>query len=171
MLEHVLSDALQAHFAYTEQGQKASLLYVDLAPMADVDLSALIHAQYTGGGLPLAGFQDHLAIVIKRWRIKDGELVKDPQIISKWETLVIYDQDGKVNTQFELSGFIQHTGQGPDNGHYTCCSKRQHVDKIEWLIFDDEHISPREETSVAREEVLPPLLQYVQVSALLTWPP
>jgi hypothetical protein len=155
---------LHARFAYTEKGQAASILYVDLAPMADVELSALIHAQYAGGVLPLSGFQDHLAVVIKRWRKKGLQVVKDPQIISKWEILVIYNQNGNVHAQFELSGFIQHKGHAPDQGHYICCSKRTHANRTEWLTFDDKHISPREEAPRAREEVFPPLLHHVQVS-------
>ena len=172
-LDFVLEEVpeLRDLFAYTDQGQNASLLYVDLAPMAGVGLSALIHAQYAGAerSLPLTDFKDHLAVVIKRWRKKSGRMVKDQQLISQWETLVIYDQEGNVNAQFELSGFIEHNGPAPDQGHYICYSKRTDGDKIEWWKFDDDRTSPRDQSCRASDKVIAPLFHRAQVIAILTF--
>ena len=33
----------------------------------------------------------------------------------------------------------------PDDGHYICCSKRTHGEKVEWWTLDDEVVSRREE--------------------------
>jgi len=137
---------------------KSTTLSVPL-PSTNVPLSALIHAQYAGSDIAnpvvLSEFNDVLVVIIKRWQLENGHIMKNDGPFSLSEPLEIFDQQ-KINIgQFKLSGFVVHEGASPHHGHYTAFSERNVNDKFEWMYFDDKKtsIEARDSTSQVRATI------------------